>query len=216
MKHYRRKIPIFPPRKLTIVAACLAAAAGVIALIFGADNPHVFLCGAFSVAVFSIAIFSRLGADGQYCYCDNYIKVFYLLIFRRKRYYSQYKTIIISYAAYNDNFGTYSIPMQYKCKTRNGRSRITFPYMTLLGPEYPLDRITADVDNHNFRTLHDDCLCLGICWFDSLEELLTHTSYDVYILEDVYFTYRGKFDGIIYRSEALQKRFHIICNRFVN
>lgn len=216
MKRYRREIPIFSPLKLTIAAACLAAAAGAIALIFGADNQLAILCSVFSFFPFFPAIVLFLSTAGQYCYCDDYIKMLYLSIFRWKRYYLRYKTVIISYAVHRDHKSNISIPVQYKCKTENGRLRITFPYITLLGPKYPLSGITADMNNYDLHTLHKDCLSLGLCWFDSLEELLTHTSYEVYILEDVYFTYRGKFDSIIYQSEALQNRFHIISNRNAN
>ena len=47
----------------------------------------------------------------------------------------------------------------------------------------------------------DNTYSLGICWEDSLAELLTHTKATVYIQEDVYAQYKPMFDHILEQNK---------------
>ncbi len=60
-----------------------------------------------------------------------------------------------------------------------------------------------------------DVYCLGICWFESLEELLKHRDVPVYILEDVYLRFRGNFDSIFAKYENGVDKFYIISNDII-
>lgn len=60
---------------------------------------------------------------------------------------------------------------------------------------------------------NDNIYCLGICWFDSLAELLNYTQVPVYVLEDVYLRFKGKFDEAFMQNE--DNRIFIITDRII-
>ena len=53
-----------------------------------------------------------------------------------------------------------------------------------------------------FMLDNNNIYCLGICWFDSLDELLKHIEHKVYVLEDVYLRFRGQFDTIFLKYKC--------------
>lgn len=211
MRSYKKKIPLFSPLKTATVAACTAIVSGLSILILGVTKFGIVF-GAVSAVSFLMSLSALLGASGRYRYDNSCIELSYVPFIKKKLPYSRYNTIVISNASYNYDYCSYSMPMQYKVRNSARCTRITFPYITLLGPHYPLSKITPHMDNRNLYELDQNLYCLGICWFDSFEELLQHTCCDVYILEDVYITYKGKFDGIISQHKDCWTRFHIIRN----
>ena len=62
----------------------------------------------------------------------------------------------------------------------------------------------------------EEIYCLGICWFDSLKELLEKTNCPVYVLEDVYLRFKGQFDVVFSVYKENRERFYIITNRTIN
>ena len=62
----------------------------------------------------------------------------------------------------------------------------------------------------------EEIYCLGICWFDSLKELLENTNCPVYVLEDVYLRFKGQFDVVFSVYKENRERFYIITNRTIN
>lgn len=56
---------------------------------------------------------------------------------------------------------------------------------------------------------------LGICWFDSFQELLKRSDYAIYILKDVYLRFKGQFDIIFSEHQEKSNRFYIITDHSV-
>ncbi len=51
---------------------------------------------------------------------------------------------------------------------------------------------------------------IGLCWFDALGELLAYTDFNIYVLEDVYLRFKGKFDELFQNKNYDISRFIII------
>ena len=59
---------------------------------------------------------------------------------------------------------------------------------------------------------NDEIYCLGICWVDSLKELLKHTNCSVYVLEDVYLRFKGLFDDAFSVYKENLDRFYVVTD----
>ena len=58
-----------------------------------------------------------------------------------------------------------------------------------------IDQLKVGLSSRDLEAINADKIyCLGICWPGSLDELMKHTEIPVYILEDVYFRFKGLFD----------------------
>ena len=216
MKRYKRKTPLISPLKIAIAALYAAIATATIIIFVGTDNEWYIICGGITVALFVGDLFIIIGASGRYRYSDKYIEVFYNLLLYKKLDYSWYNAVVISNASYNNGYGygIYgNIPMQYKIKENSRHTKVTFPFITLHKPQYPVDKIKEGMNSRElFMINNDEIYCLGICWIDSLTELLCHTNIPVYILEDVYLRFKETFDIIFIQYETDIDRFYIVTD----
>ncbi len=219
MKKFKRKTPLLSPSKMAVAALCLMIAAVLIFIFAGTDNKWYVICGGFAASLFGGDLFAILGIGGKYRYSDKYIEVFYLCALYKKLDYLSFSAIVISNASYNNGYGygiDGNIPMQYKVKGNNGNFKVTFPFISLHKTQYPLDKIKKGMNSRDLFFLDsDEICCLGICWFDSLKELLKHTDYPVYVLEDVYLRYKGQFDITFSIYKENSDRFYIITDRSI-
>ena len=205
MKRYKRKIPIISPLTIAAAVLCTAVAAGVSVLL--GDHSLGIVFGGVSVALFVLFLSDLLANAGRYCYYDNVIELSCVPLIKKKLPYSRYNAVVISNASYNYSYGSYSIPMQYKTE---GSAKVTLPYITLLGAQYPLNKVTSGMDNRELYVLHDDRYCLGICWFDSLRHLMKKRNDPVYVLEDVYLRFKEQFDRVFLEADDIPNRVYII------
>ena len=205
MKRYKRKIPIISPFIIATAVLCTAVASGVSVLL--GDYSLGIAFGGVSVTLFVLFLSDLLAAAGRYCYYDNDIELSYVPLIKKKLPYSRYNAVVISNASYNYSYGSYSIPMQYKTE---GSAKVTLPYITLLGAQYPLNKVASGMDNRELYVLHDDRYCLGICWFDSLRHLMKKRNDPVYVLEDVYLRFRAQFDRVFLEADDIPDRVYII------
>lgn len=205
MKRYKRKIPIISPLIIAAAVLCTAVASGVSVLL--GDHTLGIVFGGASVASFVLFLSDLLANAGRYCYYDNVIELSCVPLIKKKLPYSRYNAVVISNASYNYSYGSYSIPMQYKTE---GSAKVTLPYITLLGAQYPLNKVTSGMDNRELYVLHDDRYCLGICWFDSLRHLMKKRNDPVYVLEDVYLRFKEQFDRVFLEADDIPNRVYII------
>ena len=214
MNKYKRKMPLISPLKMAIVALYAAIATILVIIFSGTDNEWHILCGGIAVMLFVCDLFIVAGAAGRYGCSDKCIYLMYPPFTCKKIYYSDYNAVVISNASYNNGYGygvNGNIPMQYKVKGENGCAKVTYPFITLHTPRYPLNQIHERMNSRDlFLADSENILCLGICWLDGLSELLAHTDMPVYVLEDVYLRFREKFDSIFTQCENNLDRFYII------
>lgn len=219
MKKYKRKTPLVSPLKIAIVALYAAIATAIIIIFSGTDSEWYIICGGITASLLICNLFITIGASGRYCYSDKHIDVLYQSFAYKRLDYSWYSAIVISNASYNNGFGfgMYgNIPMQYKVRRNNGYTKVTFPFITLHKSLYPVDKLKPGMSSRDlFMLNNNEIYCLGICWFDSLEKLLKHTTCAVYVLEDVYLRFKGKFDiaFLVYKENL--DRFYIITDRSI-
>lgn len=215
MKKYKKTLPIISPVKVAIAALYAAIATVIVYLLCGIQNVWIIICGGICATLITCDAFVVIPTGYRYSYGDDCIKLSYLSIVYRKLIYSNFKCILISNASYNNGYGlgVYgNIPMQYTVKGNNGHTKVTLPFITLHKPSYLVDKIETKMNSRDLFMLgNDDVYCLGICWFDSLTELLNHTQLPVYVLEDVYLRFKGKFDEIFTQHE--DNRCFIITDR---
>lgn len=213
MKRYKRKIPIISPLIIAAAVLSTAVASGVSVLL--GDHALGIVFGGVSVALFVLFLSDLLATAGRYCYYDNDVELSCVPLIKKKLPYSRYNAVVISNASYNYSYGSYSIPMQYKTAGSAKCAKVTLPYITLLGAQYPLNKVTSGMDNRELYVLHDDRYCLGICWFDSLRHLMKKRNYPVYVLEDVYLRFREQFDRVFLEADDISDRAYIITTHCV-
>ena len=164
MKKYRRKVLLFSLKKLFIIAFLLV---GIVILGFISSGEFNAVCIIFSgiaVTLLFLGLFAKLGVAGRYR-CGR-----------------------------GDQL-CYSIPMQYTVKSSDGKMQVPYPFISLLKQHYPIDQLKVGLSSRDLEAINADKIyCLGICWPESLDELMKHTEIPVYILEDVYFRFKGLFD----------------------
>lgn len=219
MKKYKRKIPLFSPLKMAIAALFAAIATAMIIIFAGTDNDWYIICGAITATLFICVLFILIASGGRYRYSDKCLEIFYLLLYKKLNY-SWFSAVVISNASYNNGYG-YGVngnyPMQYRVEQNNGHIKVTFPFITLHKPQYPIDKIKEGMNSRDlFMINNDEIYCLGICWVDSLKELLEHTNCPIYVLEDVYLRFKGVFDATFSVYKENLDRFYIITDRSIN
>ena len=214
MKRYKRRNPLIPLQKMVVVILCVALAAVLAWLLTGESAGTVACCGVLAALVVAY-LFVAAGAAHRYAYCGDHIKLLYLMIPYQKYRYDAASSICISNAAYNNGYGygpNGSIPMQYKSGGKKGLTTV-FPFITLHGKVFPIHRIHAGMTSREiFMLAGEKSFCLGICWFDSLEELLAHTDVPVHVLEDVYIRFKGKFDQVFTQQENRADRVYTVTD----
>lgn len=215
MKKYRRLITLLSPKKLALTALCALTATVIIRFTLGADNPQlIIICGAISFILVYLNILSALIVSELYSYSDKSIKIWFCLLCCKKIEYPRFNYVVISNACYNNCSGrTGDILLQYKIKSSGKTQKITFPFITLHKSGYPMYKIKSGMNSRNlfFQDI-PNIFCLGICWFDSLAELLEHTQAPVYVLEDVYLRFKGSFDQVFMKRANEYNRFYIVTD----
>lgn len=198
MKRYRKSIPVLSPN-ISIIAAALAAAATLAAYIRGGIHSDGFMIGSCFFIVAGIFYMMDILANlPKYFYATDMIHFKYLRLTYRKLSYQQINKIVISNAVYSDMHPNYWII--YKIKNKTGKAeRIIYPYITLQlskSTDYRLNKLQKGMGSVRWLD-PDNMVNLGICWFDSLSELLHYTDAELYILEDVYLRFYVAFDQIL-------------------
>lgn len=219
MKKNKRKIPLVSPLKIAIAALYAAIATTLIFIFSGIDNEWFIICGGITASLFLADFMVIEGAGGRYRYSDKAVEVLYHSISYKRIEYSLISTIVISNASYNNGYGygiNGNIPMQYTVKGNNKHNKITFPFITLHKSQYPVDKIKKGMSSRDLFMLNSDKIyCLGICWFDSFQELLEYSNCSVYLLEDVYLRFKGQFDVVFSEYNGNLDRFYIISDRSI-
>ena len=198
MKKYRRKVLLFSLKKLFIIAFLLV---GIVILGFISSGEFNAVCIIFSgiaVTLLFLGLFAKLGVAGRYRYSKKSIEIFFGSFMCKKISFENIYGVVISNASYNCGRGDqlcYSIPMQYTVKSSDGKMQVPYPFISLLKQHYPIDQLKVGLSSRDLEAINADKIyCLGICWPGSLDELMKHTEIPVYILEDVYFRFKGLFD----------------------
>ena len=198
MKKYRRKVLLFSLKKLFIIAFLLV---GIVILGFISSGEFNAVCIIFSgiaVTLLFLGLFAKLGVAGRYRDSEKSIEIFFGSFMCKKISFENIYGVVISNASYNCGRGDqlcYSIPMQYTVKSSDGKMQVPYPFISLLKQHYPIDQLKVGLSSRDLEAINADKIyCLGICWPGSLDELMKHTEMPVYILEDVYFRFKGLFD----------------------
>lgn len=216
MKKYKRKTPLVSPIKWLMAVLCAAAAAVTSAAVWGTDNGCAIVFAAVAVSLLICDLFIIIGASGKYRFSDSSIDIMFSHLVYKRLDYASFNAVVVSNASYNNGYGygvSGNLPMQYKVKDNKGYKKVTLPFITLHKPDYPVDKIKNAMNSRDlFMLSSDEIYCLGICYFDSLKELLNHTKASVYILEDVYLRFKDDFDTLFGETEGGAKRFHIISD----
>lgn len=219
MKKYKRKTPLLSPIKMTFVALCAAAVTAAVAVTNTDNQLLIILCGGITAVLIINDLLITIGAGGKYSYFEKYIKISSTLLPSKKIVYSSVCAVVISNASYNNGYGygiNGNIPMQYRVKRDDGCRNITYPFITLHKPQYPIDKIKKGMSSRDLFVINSDKIyCLGICWDDSFNELLKHAECPVYILEDVYLRFKEQFDNAFCAHKENINRFYIVTDNIV-
>lgn len=220
MKKHKRVLPIISSKKVIVAALCSAIIVVIIYLLVGKENEWTIIFCSVSATLIIAGTFVVLPSFCRYTYSDVYILLSYFGIIYRKIKYSKYDSIFISNAAYNNGYGygAYgNILMQYTSKGKSGLQKTTYPFITLHKADYPVKRIKSGMSSRElFMIDSQNIFCLGICWFDSLVELLRWSKMPVYVLEDVYLRFEGMFNAIFLQHSDDINRFYIVTNQGVS
>lgn len=217
MKIYKQTTFISFSIKVLLSVLYVVTAVLNIYFLISKKTDWLFLCFVFLLALTIVNTMFLLTQCFNYSYSQSFIKLLFLSITYKKVYYNKYDNIVISNASYNNSYGpSVNIPLQYKSRGANKTIQTIYPFITLHKPNYPLNKIKSGMYSRDLFMLQDmEIYCLGICWFDSFEELLEHCDMPIYVLEDVYLRFRGKFDSIFVKHEVDIDRFYIISDHII-
>ena len=213
MKSYIRRIPLFTPLKIMLADLYSVVGAIIVFILCRKINYWTIVCASLSIVLFILWLFVVLSAIHRYSYDGNCITLSYFSIKYKRIAYSKINTIIICNAAYNNGYGygVYgNVPMQFKANEHCCEKQV-LPFITLHQSETIHDSVHSGMYSREifFLDNYHSC-CLGICWSDSLLELISHTTADIYILEDVFLRFKSGFDNITKNNPSYAKRFHVI------
>lgn len=217
MKRYRKCTETTSSRMIALAILFFLIVAVIIAIVNGIKSEGFIILISILITLICLLIINKLSVAQTYSYFNNYINLYYLCVRYKKIKYYDYSYAVISNASYNMGYG-YSTPnvdrpMQYVVETSSSRTKVTYPFISLHTNNFPLHKIKKELTSRELFFLKDDEICcLGICWFDSFEELLSHTDMDVYILEDVYLRFQYDFDITISRTSKGLERFYIVLD----
>lgn len=198
MKKYKKKVALFSPQKIALSALCCAGVSIATFLLNGSENEWTIIFGGICATLIFLSIFAALPLGCSYSYSHFYAELSYLSVRYRKIRYDEYAAVLVSNASYNNGLGhgpSVSIQMQYKSKGISKSIKTTYPFLTLIKSNYPIEQVKAGMYSRDLVLIDKPAeYCLGICWPGSLDELMMHTDMPVYILEDVYLRFKGLFD----------------------
>lgn len=219
MKQYRRKVPLFPLRKLFIIALIFVIISMLCFITSGEYGAICIIFTGIATALLGTILFAMLGAGGQYRYSENGVEVSFGPFIRKKILYGDIYGVVISNASYNGGRSDqmcFDMPMQYTVKTNNGKIKLQFPFISLLKSHYPLKQIKTGMSSRDLAVIESDKIyCLGICWPGALDELMKHTDMPVYVLEDVYLRFKGLFDATFAACAKKDRHLFIVTNQVI-
>lgn len=211
---YRRKVLYYSKRICPITALCFTVLSLLAAVICKGENSLSIIFGAWAFCFAYCHFLEIIVVSLSYTYTNEYIVLSCLSIKYRKIRYSKFKRIVISNAAFNNFSGGVfvDIPMQYKV---GKKQKITYPFITLHKENDTADKLKSGLSSRDLLYIGDrsDLFFLGICWFDSLKDILHYTDLPVYVLEDVYLRFKGMFDMIFKDYLNDKKRFNIVTDK---
>lgn len=211
---YKRKVLYYSKKFCPIAALCFIISSILAAVIYKGENVVSIIFGAvafiFAFSHFLEIIVSKL----CYAYENEYIVLSCFSVKYRKIKYSKFKSIVISNAAFNNylNGEFFDTPMQYKVGKKD---KITYPFITMHEENATVGKLRCGLSSRELLYIYNpsDIFFLGICWFDSLKEMLRYTDLPVYVLEDVYLRFKGMFDMIFKDPSNSTKCFYIVTDR---
>ena len=216
MKKYKRRIPLITPSKLIIISLYSFFGAVVVFFLCGDINYWTILCASLFFISFILWVFVILSVNSQYSYGENCFVFSYLGIDYKMIAYTEINTIIICNAAYNNGYGygIYgNVPMTFKAKNE----KQPLPFITLHQNSRILSSVHSGMFSREICFLDDsNSICLGICWSDTLLELIIHTTAEVYILEDVFLRFKSGFYKIIRDNPHYENRFHVLSDHITS
>lgn len=219
MKKYKKMAALFSPIKIALSALCCAGISVAAYLLYGIENRGTIIFGWICITLLVFSIFAALPLGYSYSYRHSYVELSYLSAEYRKIYYDKYAAVLISNASYNNGLGYgafVNIPMQYKSKGAPKTTKTTYPFLTLLKSDYPIEKAKAGMYSRDLLLIDSpDIYCLGICWPGSLGELIQHKKMPVYILEDVYLRFKGMFDEIFSDYSNEEEALFVVTNQII-
>lgn len=219
MKKYKKMAPLFSPIKIALSALCFAVAAVVDYLLRGGENSWTIILGGICAGLITVSLFAALPLGYSYSYSHFCAELSYLSVGYRKIRYDEYAAVFVSNASYNNGLGhgpSVSIQMQYKSKGKSKSIKTTYPFLTLIKSNYPIDQVRAGMYSRDLVLIdRSDEYCLGICWPGSLDELMEHTDMPVYVLEDVYLRFKGLFDATFAACAKKDRHIFIVTNQVI-
>ncbi len=219
MKKFKRRSPLFSPFKITVIILCVIIINMLMQWLVEIENEYFIVLYGITLALIFPLLFSVLAVCHEYAYCNIAINLYFLGFKYREIKYTDFSFVYISNASYNNGYGygIYgNIPMQRKIAEATGERKQTYPFLSLHRLDYPFQKIKTDMNSRDLFMLDsENIVCLGICWFDSLIELIKNTTVDICILEDVYLRFRGEFDDIFLQYGFDTDRFFIISEHKV-
>lgn len=214
MKKYKKRTPLFPTNIMVTATIIVAITTFIVLLIQGEDSDWFFICSVLLFSTFFLLLLNILATSHGYVYENDSIRTQYLSLSLRKIDYNRIKIIIISDAIYNTtkHIGTLDYSSGTYIKNEFGkRVFIQYPYITLHGSFNILKKIKSGMNSREVLWCDkEDTICLGICWFDALSELLSHTTSKIYILQDVYERFQGNFDAVLWLDKSYEERTYIV------
>lgn len=209
MKMYKRRVPMFSIFKTSIAAIFTGALYALVRWLTGASSVWTIITGALFVVLLITYTFLIVATGHKYTYAQT-INLFYFGLKYKTVKYEDYSSIVICNASYNNGFGYGSGDILMKHKGEDSRVNI-YPFLTLNKTDYPIGKIKSGMSSRNLFMLDfENVFCLGIAWFDSLTELLSHTSVPVYLLSDVYNRFQNEFDEVFTLSDFDFGRLYVV------
>ena len=209
MQQYKRYVTVVSMTKLLKII--LGLVVGGIGLSFwGRDNIFFIILayGILPILIFQEIIFVFIDLQ-KYEYAESEIELkLFNRIFKRIKY-DNIKAVVVSNAvATNGNGSHYPV-----CSNKDGIKK-QYAFLTLLSKDIDITRIQKEMHSTSVRAtckidkkfLSD----LGICWFDSLKELILRTDAKIYLLEDVYWRYQKEIDEVLSKESAAVERVYIV------
>ena len=216
MKKFIRKKPLLPPRIFAIPTVCIVIFLALIRGFGEIDNELLVVFVGIVFALLVACVFLAFVLGYYYVYCDNSISFFCFILKYREIKYSDFSFICISNASYNNGYGygVYgNVPMKFSIIDETGKKSVVYPFISLHKYNYPIKSMKTKMNSRDLFMLDNkNIYCLGICWWDSLAELLVHTDIPVYILEDVYIRFKEIFDNMIIQRKDYLDRFYIVTD----
>ena len=221
MKKYNKTVSWISPLKIGLPCFVCAIILNIISAFLYKSQEHnyqtfipILLYISCILYLFSYCIIC-IPCAFKYTYTDTSI-VFkcYNVPYRRLKY-DEISSIIISNAVQIVSFDSrpFDIPLYQYYNKNNVVQKKQYPYISLLTSDIELHKIKKGMNCRLIRRQISNSICLGICYFDSLKDLINRTDVHLYILEDVYHRYKDEFD-VIMQNYSENNKFHIVSNGY--